>query len=479
MCANNPYARSMCARVDKTVDLFYTLFVNTFYSSVADLPDKGRIALALSGGRDSVALAHVLLSSGADFFAVHVEHGIRGQNSLNDAEFVSRFCKERGIELKTFSVDAPAFAESEGLTIEQAARELRYRIFGELLEKGECDYVALAHHADDQTETVLMRIFRGTGISGLRGMAAVSGGYIRPFLSVSRAQIDEYVKENKLPYVEDETNSDTAYTRNFLRQEVARIKQRYPALNDAVARLVRHACEADDFIRSYVPAVEEKDGEVRIAISELKLGLPAKYAVTDACRKLGVYQDIEERHFELVFRLAECENGKRIELPHGITVHKDGEFLVFAPSPVAGLTSKGRAYDGNGGVGGSENLAEGIAFPRSEYAEVCGVVISKVDLSKAEFGGGALYADADKIPDDAVLRTRREGDVFTKFGGGTKSFGDFLTDRKVPLRKRDGIVVCASGNDILFAVGVEVSDKVKIDNKTKNIIKITEDENVR
>ena len=124
------------------------------------LPEGARFALAFSGGRDSVALFDLLKGAGADFFAVHVEHGIRGENSVKDAEFAERFCRGRGVDVKVYHVDALRIARERGMTVEQAAREARYGVFGKLLADGECDLVALAHHADDQTETVLMRIFR-------------------------------------------------------------------------------------------------------------------------------------------------------------------------------------------------------------------------------------------------------------------------------------------------------------------------------
>ena len=124
-------------------------------------------------------------------------------------------------------------------------------------------------------------------------------------------------------------------------------------------------------------------------------------------------------------------------------------------------------------------MDEGIPFPRGEFAEAAGLTIRRVSPDKADFDADALYIDGDKVPADAVLRHRREGDVIEKFGGGTKSLGDFFTDRKIPLRRRDDIVVCASGREVLFAAGVEISEKVRIDKNTKNIIKITEDKDVR
>lgn len=422
------------------------------------VPADARIALAFSGGRDSVALFDLLSCAKADFFAVHVEHGIRGEDSLRDAEAAREFCAARGVECRVFHVDAPDLAASRRLTVEQAARELRYGVFKRLLAAGECDFVALAHHADDQTETVLMRILRGTGIKGLRGMSEVSGAYIRPLLGVSRAEIDAYVSERGLAYVEDETNSDESYTRNFLRAELKRIKERFPAVNEAVARLARHAAEADDFMDSAAPCPEVSDGEARVPFSAFDVPVLAKRAIQRACAALGVEQDIEEKHYAAVISLAGSETGKRVELSHGVTAHLDKDGVVF---------TRGRASDGAG------RDAE-VPFPRGDDAEVCSVRIRRVDKSEVRKGGGTLYVDADKIPEGAVLRKRRQGDVFTKFGGGSKSFGDFLTDRKVPLRRRDDITVCACGNDILFAAGVEISDKVKVDEQSVNVVSVTQ-----
>ena len=202
--------------------------------------ETGRIVgVALSGGRDSVALCHALKEAGENIVALNVEHGIRGENSLKDSAFVKEFCKERGIKLYSFSVDAPKFASENGYTIEQAARVLRYQVFERAMADGFCDVVALAHHKGDQAETILMRILRGTGTKGLVGMREVNGRYVRPLLSYSREDIDEYIAKNNLPFVEDETNADTSYSRNFLREELRRLKERYPDLENSFARLSR------------------------------------------------------------------------------------------------------------------------------------------------------------------------------------------------------------------------------------------------
>ena len=173
------------------------------------------IGVALSGGRDSVALAYALKKADVSLIAVNVEHGIRGESSVNDSKFVEEFCKKYDIPLLSFSVDVPSFCKQNGYTTEQGARILRYDIFDKVLSDGKCDFIALAHHADDQVETVFMRIIRGTGVRGLCGMSAVSGKYIRPLLDCTREDINDFIAKNELPYVDDETNFDTDYTRNF------------------------------------------------------------------------------------------------------------------------------------------------------------------------------------------------------------------------------------------------------------------------
>ncbi len=417
---------------------------------------NSKIALALSGGRDSMALAHGLKVLGAPFFAVNFEHGIRGDRSIVDSAFVKNWCENNGIECLCISFDTPTYAKEKGLTIEQAARELRYYHLGKLLEEGKCDYVAVAHHKDDQAETILMRILRGTGIRGLKGMSAVSGRYIRPLMDYTREDIDAYVQENNIPFVEDNTNSNDIYTRNYIRGELAELKKRFPALCESLARLSRNANEVDEYLLSQIGEVVVKDGEGILEISEIEIPVLAKRKIQLICEKLGVRQDIEERHYPLIFDLKNAENGKMINLPHGISVHKDGDNLVFSV-----LSAPDKMWE----VPFKKQTIEGV------------ITVTKVE--NLDWEDGALYVDLNKIPGTAVLRHPKERDIIRKFGGGSKNLGDYLTDKKVPLRKRGELVVCATApngyknsNNILFVLGVEISQDVKIEEGAK-IAKIT------
>ena len=403
-----------------------------------------------------MALAYVLMAQGTPFFAVNFEHGIRGDKSVNDSKFVKEWCKTNGVECLMISLDVPTYSRAKGLTVEQGARELRYYHFDKLLEEGKCDYVALAHHNDDQAETILMRLFRGTGVRGLKGMSEVNGGYVRPLINYTRDDIDEYVACNNIPFVEDETNTDDVYTRNYIRNEIKELKKRFPMIGESIARLSRNATEVDEYLLSQVGEVETVDGEYQMKIDEFEVSAVAKRKILVIFEKLGVRQDIEERHYPLIFDLAKCENGKRLNLPHGIIAYKDGENIVFStltvPEKMEEIPFVGKTIDG---------------------------VITVEKMSRFEKGEGDLVIDLDKVPRTAVLRHPREKDKIRKFGGGSKSLGDFLTDKKIPLRKRKDLIVCASApdgyknaNEILFVLGVEISADLKVEDGT-NLAKIS------
>jgi len=432
--------------MDKTQKKVYTNCMATKFILDAPYLKNSKIALALSGGRDSMALAYALKAQGTPFFAINFEHGIRGDKSVKDSQFVKTWCKKNGVECLSITLDTPTYAKEKGLTIEQGARELRYFHFDKLLQEGRCDYIALAHHNDDQVETILMRLFRGTGVRGLKGMSEVSGKYVRPLINYTREDIDKYVNENNIPFVEDETNKDEGYTRNYIRSQLKELKKRFPTIGESIARLSRSATEIDEYLLAQIGDIEMIDGECSMDVDEFDTPATAKRKILAIFEKLGVRQDVEERHYPLIFDLANAENGKKIDLPHGIVAHKDGEKVVFST-----LTTP-------------DDMEE-IPF---ECKTIEGVItVTPVDKFEK---GDDLVIDLNKVPKQAVLRHPREKDKIRKFGGGSKSLGDFLTDKKVPLRKRKDLIVLASApsgyknsNEILFVLGVEISADLKVD----------------
>lgn len=280
------------------------------------LPPKGaRVLCAVSGGADSMCLL-ALLRETADFelAAAHFEHGIRGEESLRDCAFVEEYCRDRGVACFVEHADVPALAAETGLGLEEAARSLRYAFLERTAEEEGFDYIATAHNADDNAETVLFHLARGTGPAGLRGIPPQRGNIIRPLLHLTRAEIEAYLAANGIPHVEDSTNSDEHFSRNRIRRSVVPVlKELNPSFPEAVERLGKllrrdEACLdalAEDFIAGHF------DGE-SLPAAEL-LGLHE--AVSSRVVRKLLPQSVEEKHIDAALALCRGAGRACVDLP--------------------------------------------------------------------------------------------------------------------------------------------------------------------
>ncbi len=411
------------------------------------------IALAISGGRDSMAMLHLFETSSLDFFVVNIEHGIRDENSKKDSAFVQTYCSQKNIRCFSHNVDALQFAKQNHLSVEQSARELRYSIFDFYLQSKQCDFVATAHHLDDQCETILMRICRGTGIFGLQGISQQRNGYIRPLLNFSREDIDNYVKSNNIPFVDDETNFCDEPTRNFLRINIfPKLKERFPQIESAFQTLSKNASEMADFTNSLAKQpikVDENSFLISVPFSASPI---FKREVVVCANCLGVFQDFENVNFEDLEKLQTAKNSTKINLPHNlIAIKQPNGILMFKDCPQIEFFKK----------------FEDVLSELQNENSVC---VAGITFLKSQPVEPHLKFDVDKIPENSVFRNRTNGDKISKFGGGTKSLGDFLTDKKIPVRQRENMIVLANQNDVLLVHNIEISNKIKTDDKTTNIL---------
>ena len=413
------------------------------------------IGVAVSGGSDSMALLHYLLNNTKKYeykvIAINIEHGIRGEQSKFDTDFVKSYCKEQGIELLTYSVDCVSYAKKNKLSLEQAGRILRYECFYQTITDKKCDKIATAHHLKDNFESVLFNLLRGTGLKGLAGIEEIhSKKIIRPFLSVSKQEIEDYVSKNQIPFVTDETNFDDKYTRNAIRLNLLpQIEQLFPEAQKSVFRLSQIAKVEDEYMQTQAQAsLNLDDGKAQLCLPQH----PAIIARTTviALKHLGVEKDWEKAHIDSVIDLSQLDNGKKVDLPKGVVAIKEYDKIVFYKN----LKKSDTILPFNVGI-----------------IEFDGKVLSILESTATDFKNG-FYCDKDKIPLDAAIRTRRDNDKFTKFGGGTKSLSDFLTDKKVPLAIRDSLPLIAVNNDVLAIFGLAISDKIKIDENTKTILQL-------
>lgn len=400
-----------------------------------------RYALAVSGGVDSMVMLHKFASlcPRPNFFVVTVNHGIRTE-AENDCKFVADYCKQLGVECLTYNIDVPTYCKQHGVSTETGARLLRYQVFDSL----DCDYVCLAHHGDDNVETILMHILRGSGARGATGIRHVNGKYFRPLLDISREQIEQYAKDNNVPYVKDITNDDVRYTRNFVRHKVLPLLgELNVSAKQNILRFANNISRDDEYLESLadIDSVIFLPHTAKIPINLLLQPTPIAYRVIyKVFANLGVYYDIETTHLDAIVRLASNVGGKRVDLPFGYVAVNDYEYVTICQTIVTDV----------------EQFE--IPFAVGRTITPLGVV----EVSKEQLPG-SLRIDVDKVPVSAVFRIRRQGDVFTKFGGGTKPLKKYLIDKKIPERNRDSLLLVADGNNILVICGVEIADSLKVD----------------
>ncbi len=412
--------------------------------------------MAISGGVDSVSLLHYLKGQekgcGFTLCAVHCEHGIRGEESIADARFVEAFCLQQGVPLYSFSADCPARAKQDKQSLETAARNFRKECFAKLLSEDKADFIATAHHKNDDAETVLFRLMRGTSLTGVGGMVEVNGNVIRPFLSWTRAEIERYAKENGLAYREDCTNFELDATRNKLRLNVLPLmEEAVPGTIENLVRFSQLALEDDGLLYEYAKELLT-EGEEGVTIAFCDKKPLFRRACLLALKGLGVERDYTALHLENAYGLQGLERGARLSFPKGVEAEKTEKGVRFYVQKEETFIEKVpmKSFTQSGFDGGRYEVT--ISFTQTEMQD----------------GWRVLQVDGDKIPDTAVYRFRAEGDYIQRFGGGKKTLKKFFNEEKTPVAEREYLPLIAEENGEVYVVcGVEISEKVKVTADTK------------
>lgn len=422
---------------------------------------KQHVTVALSGGGDSVALLHYLKMHNIELAAVHIHHGIRQKEADADAAFVQELCAKWQIPLFLKKFAVPTLARQNKIGVEEMGRKVRYGVFHELL-KGQTDTIVTAHHSGDFVESVLCNLFRGSGLKGMQGIASTlwGGKIVRPMLQVSKREILAYLQKNQLEWREDSSNQDVQYTRNFIRQSVLKDVERYfPQYDKKIYTFCQSAKQDDDCLQQF--AKEALDIQEKTIAFSIDLPLPIFYrACIQAMQMLQRDIDYSNRHLQDLYNLKNLQTGKKISLPKGIVaVRSYQKILIFCeseqedfcmPFQLGHFTCKGRRY----------------CMQQVEYDIKA--------LEQKRKAKNALYISGDNLQ-DVCIRTRRAGDVFCKFSGGTKKLKEYFIDKKVPAHVRDSIPLLAKGKEILAIFGVEIAKQVQIQENTKKIIELLEE----
>lgn len=419
------------------------------------------VGVAVSGGTDSMALLHYLnsikKSVGFEILAITIDHGLR-ESSIYDVQFVVNYCVKNNIDVLKFKANLKE--KPSKLTIEERARNFRYSIFEELVEKKVVTKIALGQHLQDQAETILLNIFRGAGLIGASGMEVFRDGiYIRPFLKTPKTEILAYINANEVPYVEDETNSQNEFSRNYIRNLIMPlIRNKWKNADQTISQFGEICRQDDEYISQTISddgVVFENAGTVKIPVTYFVYPEPVlNRLILKTLRKIGVRQDTESKHIKLITELAlNGDNGSGINLPNKVQAIKEYNFLTitnrnFKPKPIEWQFKVGKTDISGFGV---------LEVKRTK------------NLNLQEFDH---VIDGKKLPKGAVWRYRQDGDNFKKFGGGTKLLSDFLTDKKIPRRIRTHLPVLALGHEVFVVAGVEISDTVKVDKDSTSLIGI-------
>ena len=487
------------------------------------MTDRGDSVLAaVSGGADSVCLLLLLHEMAAELgikvFAFHMNHGIRGAEADRDERFVMELCERLNIPLTVAHEKVEEYAAERGLSGEEAGRILRYHHLGETAEKYQCAKIAVAHHEDDDAETVLLNLFRGSGLAGLSGIRPVRENIIRPLLCVSRKEIEEYLNEQELSWCEDSTNKENDYTRNKIRNELlpwvteninSRAAEHILAVSEFAAqadayfemeaeRILEESCSKrrEEGKQPNSKNAGEADGKEsgtgqssKVAENEMKMCTKINTDIFDTQPEIlrtyivrrmilnaaGKAKDITERHIHSVMDLSGPGGGHTADLPYGlkavrgydtleIVLRKEGRNSSQMPDLNSKLERKA--------VSRKEIRTE---MGMDEIPDLDGTHIrlhtipreKELEIPKNQY---TKWFDYDKINVGLSIRYRKNGDYLTLSGGGKKKLHRFMIDEKIPEDERDRIPVLADGDHVLWVVGYRISDYYKITDETEHIL---------
>ncbi|MDO4343992.1 MAG: tRNA lysidine(34) synthetase TilS [Eubacteriales bacterium] len=450
-----------------------------------------KVIVGVSGGADSLCLLFVLRSYQAqvpfELLAVHVEHGIRGEESRADAAYVERLLKEWKIDGVCVPADVPQIAAEKKISLEEAGRQARYEIFEAIRAEKGYHKIAVAHNQNDQAETILFRIARGSGLEGAGGIRPVQGNIIRPLLSSSRKEIEDYLREKKIAWRTDSTNKDTAYTRNFLRNRI------FPALEENVnVKSTEHFAELGgelQRVQEYLNFETERflkeaavcvPGRAQITVHKFLEApeLLQEYGIRSCLRRSGCgLRDVGRTHIQALKELFEKQSGSRTGLPGGWQARREFDKVIFGREETSrelcrGVHNQGKSCRGTqiqeefcceAQIPGACETPEGI-FEFRIFENENQNILRKTYTK---------WFDYDKIGSNLMLRTRREGDyLIVNAQGGRKKLKSYMIEEKIPAGERGKVLLLAAGSEILWVTGHRISESAKVSPQTKRILEV-------
>ena len=419
------------------------------------LTKKELVIVGISGGADSAALLHMLVSMGYQCIAAHCNFKLRGEESDRDELFTDNYTQILQVPLRTIVFETKQYALNNHLSIEMAARELRYAWFEELRKEYNAQAIAVAHHRDDSIETLLINLTRGSGLCGLTGIRPRNGYVVRPLLPLSREDVFSYIDSNKLSYVTDSTNSSDIYTRNFIRLKVLPLlAQINPSIKASLARTADHLREAEIIFKHVIHEASNKVIQDNSLSIDALMEFPApKTILFELLKPYGFTRLVTED----IFSSLEKDSGK-LFYSDSYRLLKDRSFLLID------------SLDKHEQQCFTLDIVEGHIIVPIE------LIFSKLVINKdflIERNLNFAYFDYDKLKFPLTLRHWKEGDWFVPFGmTGRKKLSDYFSNNKFSLFDKEKIWLLCNGEDIIWIVGERPDNRYRIDKSTKKVLKV-------
>jgi tRNA(Ile)-lysidine synthase len=440
-----------------------------------------KVIVAVSGGPDSTCLLYILNEHkeelGIKLIGAHLNHCLRGDEADIDEEYAKKTCESLNIDFYSEKVDINRIAKQRNLSSEMAGREVRYEFFEELMIKLDASKIALAHNANDQAETILMRMMRGTGMEGLIGIKPVRDKiYVRPILHLTRPEIEKYCEKNNINPRIDKSNLETIYARNKVRLDlIPYIEENF---NKDIIKTLNRLSDIVKNDNDYLEAIATKKyrehcdigkqsvimNKSAFILHEAIVSRIVRSALFDVLHNL---YNIEKIHISNIIKLQRQETGKTTMLPHNVIAENCyGNIHIYIKTNECIETNIVNNNEYSLKVN-EKNIIHSL----NKVVEIH--IKSKLELEEVKKNDFVKYFDYDMIHEPIILRYRKDGDRFMPLGmKGNRKLKDLFIDLKIPKAQRNEIPLVCFGEDIAWVVGYRTCDKFKISKDTKNILQI-------
>jgi tRNA(Ile)-lysidine synthase len=430
-----------------------------------------RVLAAFSGGPDSVFLLHFLHKNlkrfGIELFACHVNHNLRGKDSETDELFCKKICDELGVKFFKASVDVKSFAKTKKISLEEAARDLRYSELNRISGENKFTKIAAAHNKDDNAETVLLNLFKGTGLTGLSGIPIKRDNIIRPLLCVNKTEILEYLKENGIEFRIDKSNLRNDFQRNFIRNKIIPQirKEINPSLNDALFNSSGIIKNSDAVLKGYIETISKKYVKYSPGVLEINLKLieDAGEEILGETLKYNIdkYFDCSFEYNDLLKLkdLTKNQTGKRVILNKNVEAFKERGSLVFIKP--------------NAAIENSESILK-VGHQVLFAGQTIGIEKAEnISISDFNTEHSLEYICGDDLDEEFIIRRWRNGDKFKPLGmDNFKKVSDFLNEQHVPAFQKKNQLLLTNRNNIVWIIGLRIDNRIKYSDKCRRVYKL-------